>query len=89
MPDLIRRVGHVPVFAALGSLISAVLISFPLVLHPIVWMCGLLLIGFCFCGVYIVAESWLNNDVSNKNRGKALLLYMIIQMAGVVVGQGL
>ena len=89
VPDLIRRVGHVRVFAALGSLISAVLIIFPLAVHPVVWMFGRLIIGFCFCGVYIVAESWLNNDASNDNRGKALSLYMMIQMAGVVAGQGL
>ncbi len=89
VPDLIRRVGHVRVFAALGSFISAVLIIFPLLAHPIIWVFGRLIIGFCFCGVYIIAESWLNNDASNDNRGKALSLYMIIQMAGIVAGQGL
>ena len=89
VPDLIRRVGHVRVFAALGSFISAVLIIFPLFAHPIVWILGRLIIGFCFCGVYIVAESWLNNGASNDNRGKALSLYMIVQMAGIVAGQGL
>ena len=89
VPDLIRRVGHVRVFAALGSFISAVLIIFPLFAHPIVWILGRLIIGFCFCGVYIVAESWLNNGASNDNRGKALSLYMIVQMAGIVSGQGL
>ena len=46
------------------------------------------IIGFCFCGFYLVAESWLNNDASNENRGKALSLNMIIQMAGIVTGQG-
>ena len=39
--------------------------------------------------MYIVAESWLNKDASNDNRGKALSFYMTIQMAGVVAGQGL
>ena len=57
VPDLIRRVGHVRVFAALGYSISAVLIIFLFVVHPLVWMCGRLLIGFCFCGIYIVAKS--------------------------------
>lgn len=52
MPDLIRRVGHVRVFAALGSLISAVFIIFPLKAHPIVWMFGRLLIGFFLWCVY-------------------------------------
>lgn len=89
VPDMIRRVGHVRVFAALGSLVSAVLIIFPLLTNPIVWIVGRAIIGFCFCGVYVTAESWLNNAASNENRGKALSLYMIVQMAGIVAGQGL
>lgn len=88
-PDMIRRVGHVRVFAALGSLISAVLILFPAFQHPAAWILGRLLIGFCFCGVYVTAESWLNNSASNETRGQALSLYMIVQMTGIIVAQGL
>lgn len=56
-PGMIRRVGHVRVFAALGSLISAVLILYPTLVHPISWSIGRVLIGFCFSGVYVTAES--------------------------------
>lgn len=86
-PELIRRVGHVRVFAALGSMISAVLIMYPILVEPWAWTLGRVVIGFCFCGVYITAESWLNDASSNENRGKALSLYMIVQMAGIVVAQ--
>lgn len=86
-PELIRRVGHVRVFAALGSMISAVLISYPVLLEPWAWTLGRVIIGFCFCGVYITAESWLNDASENENRGKALSLYMITQMAGIVFAQ--
>ncbi|MDD9728572.1 MFS transporter, partial [Mameliella sp. AT18] len=61
VPGMIRRVGHVRVFAALGSFVSAVLILFPAVQDPIAWTLGRLVLGFCFCGVYVTAESWLNN----------------------------
>ncbi len=88
-PRLIRRVGHVRVFAALGSLISAVLILYAAAPDPWVWTAMRVLIGFCFSGVYVTAESWLNNSASNENRGKALSIYMIVQMAGVVAAQGL
>ncbi|TCO69786.1 MFS transporter [Rhodovulum euryhalinum] len=88
-PALIRRVGHVRVFAALGSLISAVLILYPTLADPVAWTIGRVLIGFCFSGVYVTAESWLNNSATNENRGKALSLYMITQMAGIVSAQGL
>jgi len=86
-PEMIRRVGHVRVFAALGSLISAVLILFPVLLDPWAWTVGRVIIGFCFSGVYVTAESWLNNAASNENRGKALSLYMIVQMGGIVLAQ--
>ena len=88
VPELIRRVGHVRVFAALASFISAVLIAYPLLTNPIFWSVGRVVIGFCYCGVYITAESWLNNSVDNEKRGQALSLYMIVQMVGIVSAQG-
>ena len=65
-PGMIRRVGHVRVFAALGSFMSAGLIAFPLVTDPIAWTVLRLLVGFCMSGVYVTAESWLNNSTSNE-----------------------
>lgn len=88
-PDLIRRVGHVRVFAALASFISAVMILYPAFASPFMWWVGRVIIGFCFSGVYVTAESWLNNAADNANRGKALSLYMIVQMVGVVSAQAL
>lgn len=88
-PGMIRRVGHVRVFAALASLISAVMILYPTFPNIIVWTAGRVLIGFCFSAVYVVAESWLNNAADNSNRGKALSLYMIVQTLGIVIAQAL
>jgi MFS family permease len=88
-PELIRRVGHVRVFAALASFISAVMILYPAFANPAAWFIGRVIIGFCFSGVYVTAESWLNNAADNDNRGKALSLYMIVQMVGIVSAQGL
>lgn len=86
-PLMIRRVGHVRVFAALGSMISAVLIMYPLLVDPVAWGAGRIVLGFCFSGVYVTAESWLNNSVDNANRGKALSIYLIAQMAAMVTAQ--
>ncbi|MCL6283079.1 MFS transporter [Ruegeria sp. 2012CJ41-6] len=88
-PEMIRRVGHVRVFAALASFISAVMIMYPLMTNPVAWVLGRVVIGFCFSGVYVTAESWLNNAADNENRGKALSLYMIVQMTGIVTAQAL
>ncbi len=88
-PIMIRRVGHVRVFAALGSFISAVLILYPAMNDPIAWTLLRVVVGFCFSGVYVTAESWLNNAADNANRGKALSLYMFVQMVGIIAAQGL
>ena len=88
-PELIRRVGHVRVFAALGSLISAALVLFAAFSNPIVWLLLRIVVGFCFSGVYVVAESWLNDKSTNETRGKALSAYMIVQMLGIVAAQGM
>ena len=87
VPEFIRRVGHIRVFAALASLISAILILYPLLVNPWIWTGGRIIIGFCFCGVYITAESWLNNAATNENRGQLLSSYMVVQMAGIVAAQ--
>ena len=89
VPKMIRNVGHVRVFAALASFISAVLILYPALANPWVWAVGRVIIGFCFCGVYITAESWLNAAATNETRGKALSLYMLVQVVGIVIAQGL
>ncbi|MEO0944015.1 MAG: MFS transporter [Pseudomonadota bacterium] len=88
-PEMIRRVGHVRVFAALASLVSAVLILYPTITEPWAWILLRVLFGFSFSGVYVTAESWLNNSATNETRGKALSLYMIVQMSGIVAAQAL
>ena len=88
-PGMIRRVGHVRVFAALASMISAVMIMYPTLAEVWAWTLGRVLIGFCFSAVYVTAESWLNNAATNENRGQALSLYMIVQTAGIVLSQAL
>lgn len=86
-PRMIRRVGHVRVFAALGSLISAAFILYAAWPDPYVWMVMRVLVGFSFSGVYVVAESWLNDAATNETRGQALSAYLIVQMMGIISAQ--
>ncbi|MGK0186304.1 MAG: MFS family permease [Verrucomicrobiales bacterium] len=86
-PKMIRRVGHVRTFAALGSLASAIFILLPVFPDPILWTIMRVLIGFCFSGIYVVAESWLNDAATNETRGQALSAYVMVQMIGIVSAQ--
>ena len=88
-PLMIRQVGHIRVFAGLSSLISAAFILYGAV--PLAWAWFLMrwLTGFCFSGIYVVTESWLNDRSTNETRGQALSLYMLVQMLGVIAAQSL
>ena len=42
-----------------------------------------LLSGLCFAGIYVVAESWLNDRASKTNRGRLLAIYMLVLYIGL------
>ena len=86
-PILLKRVGHIRVFAALGSLVSAAFILYATFVNPVFWLLMRIVVGLCFSGLYVVAESWINDMSSNETRGQSLSLYILMQMAGVVTGQ--
>jgi MFS family permease len=86
-PRMIRKVGHIRVFAALGSLISAILVIYPVYPDWMIWTALRVFAGFCFSGIYITSESWINNTASNETRGQALSAYMIVQMLGIIASQ--
>lgn len=86
-PRITAKVGHIRVFAALAALASASILVHALFVNITVWIMLRLLSGFCFAGLYIVAESWLNDRASNETRGQLLSLYMVVTYIGVGAGQ--
>ncbi len=85
-PVLVMRVGHVRVFAALASIVSASALLHAVYLLPIAWILMRFVTGACFAGLYIVAESWLNESISNATRGKLLSAYMVVNLGGMGSG---
>ncbi len=87
VPRLVRRVGHIRVFAALASLASVAVLVHAVSVTPPSWGAMRLVTGFSFAGLYIVAESWLNDRATNETRGQLLSIYMVINLAGMGTGQ--
>jgi len=87
VPKLLDNVGHVRVFGAMAALASAAVLVVAVIVHPAVWAMMRIVTGFCFAGMYIVCESWLNDKSTNETRGQMLSLYMIITMGGLGLGQ--
>jgi MFS family permease len=87
VPRLLDNVGHVRVFGAMAALASAAVLVVAALVNPLVWALMRIITGFCFAGMYIVCESWLNNQSTNETRGQMLSLYMIVSMGGLAAGQ--
>ena len=87
VPRLVRRVGHVRVFAVLLTLLSMSMLLHGLIVDPWAWTMFRALAGFSLAGSYMVIESWLNERVTNATRGMVFSIYMIVSMIGLLVGQ--
>jgi MFS family permease len=81
------RVGHIRVYAALASLLAAATIGIGITDNAWAWASLRLITGLCFAGLYVVAESWLNDLAGNENRGRLLAVYGVITIAFYGVGQ--
>ena len=86
-PRITMKVGHIRVFAAFAALSSAAILVHAIYVNLPLWIAMRLVSGFCFAGLYIVAESWLNDRAGNESRGKLLSLYMVVTYVGVGAGQ--
>ena len=87
VPRLLANVGHVRVFAALASLASGAALVHTVFVTPPTWGLVRVVTGFCFAGLYVVAESWINEAATNKTRGQLLSVYMIMVLGGTGSGQ--
>lgn len=81
------RVGHIRVYAALASLLAAATIGIGITDDASSWILLRLVTGLCFAGLYVVAESWLNDLADNENRGRLLAIYGALTIAFYGLGQ--
>ncbi len=86
IPGLISRVGHIRVFAAFASMASLVILVHAVFINPFVWFILRVVTGISMVCIYTVAESWLNDRSSNKNRGSVLSIYMVILYGAMGIG---
>ena len=83
----LKHVGHIRVYAALASLLSASVLITGVYDSPLVWIIMRSSTGFCFAGLYVVAESWLNGLATNTFRGRLLAMYNVVTIGAYGAGQ--
>ncbi len=85
--NLLRRVGHARVFAAMTATASAVPLLHGMFADPWVWGLLRMITGFCFAVLYVVIESWINEVATNENRGVIFSSYVVITLTVMAAGQ--
>jgi MFS family permease len=86
-PRLLRQIGHIRVFAVLAAIASASILVQAAFVQSAIWAIMRLISGVCFAGIYVVAESWLNDRANKTNRGRLLAVYMLVLYVGLGAAQ--
>ncbi|MFC3231087.1 MFS transporter [Marinibaculum pumilum] len=87
VPIVIARVGHIRAFTAFTALATVTPLLQGVVLSGEVWIVLRIVTGFCYAGISMVIESWLNERADNSNRGFILSTYTGLNLLVAVIGQ--
>ena len=87
IPTLIQRVGHIRVFSGFAALAATAFLLHDFVTTVPVWLGLRVAIGFCFAGLYMAIESWLNDQATTHTRGHILGTYMFVSWVAVIGGK--
>lgn len=86
-PHIVRRAGHIRSFAALAGTASVIPLIHVLEIDPFTWAALRIVHGFCFAGLYMVIESWLNERATNDTRGQLFSVYIVVNFSSIMLGQ--
>ncbi|WP_421867382.1 MFS transporter [Motiliproteus sp.] len=84
---LIRRAGHIRMFAGCLALAAVSILVCSLASDPILWAAMRILIGFCNACAYTAMESWLSESSTKETRGKVLAFYQVVTLVALFCGQ--
>ena len=87
VPRFVSGVGHIRVFSTMTTLNGAALLCIVLSDDPWIWSFLRLLTGIGISGSYLIVESWINEQTTDKNRGKLLAIYSMLVLLSMSIGQ--
>lgn len=85
-PAIVRTIGHIRAFAAVASILSAVVLAHALLVTPWFWVPLRFVTGLCFAVLATVSESWLNARATRDVRGQVLSIAQVMAILGYAVG---
>ncbi|MEX0839062.1 MAG: MFS transporter [Parvibaculum sp.] len=86
-PHIVHRAGHIRSFATFCGLAAAAPLVHAMSADPAIWALMRVLTGFCFAGLYMVIESWLNEQSANDTRGRIFAIYLAVNLTALAGGQ--
>ncbi len=83
---LLRNSGHARIFMLLYALIEMSMLTVAAFASPWIWLAARVGYGFAINGVFILAQSWLHNAVTDEIRGKVISIFYLGYVLGYGVG---
>jgi MFS family permease len=86
-PWVVKKVGHIRAFAGFAAIAAVLVLVLPMAIDPAIWAGVRGISGICFAILFMVIESWLNDQSSNEIRGRVLSIYIIVTNLVTMGGQ--
>lgn len=83
---LVARVGHARVFMTFSALVILSNVILAIAVVPPFWIGARIIYGFAVSGLFIVAQSWLNDVVGNEIRGRVMAIFYVAYVIGIGCG---
>lgn len=83
---LVRAVGHIRAFAVFLALAADCALMMTFTDRPLLWAGLRLIMGWQLSGMFLVAESWLNDKTDNATRGRTFGAYLLVSWGGAAIG---
>ncbi|QEY57696.1 MFS transporter [Pseudomonas sp. C27(2019)] len=84
---LIARVGHIRTYVASAGIVTAAVLLHGITESLPAWLALRVVVGLCMMSMYMVVESWLNEQSTSNERGMVFSGYMMASYLGMVLGQ--
>jgi len=82
----VRRVGHARAFAALAAVFAISVLPLAAAIEPTLWIGARVIYGFSIAGLFVVAQSWLNDACDNAWRGRVIAVFYTIYVLAIGAG---
>ncbi len=83
---VIDRVGHIRAFSVFAAIAANATLLHVVFGHPIAWIGFRGVTGYALAGLFVIAESWLNDKASVETRGRIFAAYTAISWAASGIG---